>query len=671
MPNSKGTSSGAITTSQADRSHFDSLPPPIQAQALRTLAQIWKSDPNGLAISLAQVSAAFLAAERLMEAISAGVLLEADLLALEAQIESVGGALSTGLRSRGEGSLAWCRALSFEALRSLLAPNVMAAVEPVLGLAVRRLQPADVPEALRDLVQVVSPLTAPPPGSTSRDTLLALPPDQQVAVFLSWRQALERGAGPNEASLEAALRVGHATSNTTTTLPVPLEEAEDQVQLSSPLAWLEGKPAAPLSGDFSVLKRYGLLQDVLSRRAVINLITAVSFDEKSRADVMAELFEDLGIPRPYPEQIDATWLNTLSPAKRQELQECWHDLLLRYWIEENYDEKVKEYFREREKDYQQYIYECVRVADKKLAHDLHRMIVHGLEGFEGLSARYSIGEERLTRGVTGPVYGSQLPDAIREALDTVNKDQVSPPIQNDNEYVIVRLMHRFPAQMNQAIREQLLWELFERDLQAVVDGQMALLESGSYDLAAVFEDSGLRALFAGAADANHPGQLPGVPVIPATPSPEVSMPRALVVMETDAGVITLKLFPKEAPECVANFLELVRQGFYDGLAFHRVIDGFMAQSGCPHTRPGAKGIPGMGGPGYTIHCAPNNRPHVAGSLSMVHVAPNQAGSQFFLCHASQAHLNGQHTVFGQTSDLTVMRALRVGSRILRMSIQTG
>ena len=142
-------------------------------------------------------------------------------------------------------------------------------------------------------------------------------------------------------------------------------------------------------------------------------------------------------------------------------------------------------------------------------------------------------------------------------------------------------------------------------------------------------------------------------------------------METDAGLIELDLFDQDAPNTVANFVKLVKEGFYDGLAFHRVIKGFMAQGGCPNTREGAKGMAGTGGPGYTIECEINSRKHLAGSLSMAHAGKNTGGSQFFLVHESQPHLDGVHTVFGQVSNLDVVLALQNGSRIIKVSIAEG
>jgi peptidyl-prolyl cis-trans isomerase B (cyclophilin B) len=141
------------------------------------------------------------------------------------------------------------------------------------------------------------------------------------------------------------------------------------------------------------------------------------------------------------------------------------------------------------------------------------------------------------------------------------------------------------------------------------------------------------------------------------------------VMDTDAGTIHLELFDTDAPGTVANFVKLAGEGFYDGLAFHRVIDGFMAQGGCPNSREGARGAAGTGGPGYTIPCEINKNKHQAGSLSMAHAGRNTGGSQFFICHGAQPHLDGQHTVFGHTGDIDVVLKLRNGSRINKVSIE--
>ena len=136
-----------------------------------------------------------------------------------------------------------------------------------------------------------------------------------------------------------------------------------------------------------------------------------------------------------------------------------------------------------------------------------------------------------------------------------------------------------------------------------------------------------------------------------------------VIFETDEGKITFELFSNDAPNTVDNFIKLVNEGFYNGLTFHRVIPGFMAQGGCPNTREGSNGMPGTGGPGYSIKCEINPRKHLKGSLSMAHAGKDTGGSQFFIVYEPQPHLDGVHTVFGKTENMDVVLKLTNGSRI--------
>lgn len=115
-------------------------------------------------------------------------------------------------------------------------------------------------------------------------------------------------------------------------------------------------------------------------------------------------------------------------------------------------------------------------------------------------------------------------------------------------------------------------------------------------------------------------------------------------LETSKGKIRLHFFPDVAPGHVANFLALAKCGFYDGLTFHRVIEGFMIQGGCPLGT-------GTGGPGYTIPAEFNATSHEAGVLSMARTNdPNSAGSQFFICLDRHPHLDRKYTAFGKTAD---------------------
>ena len=134
------------------------------------------------------------------------------------------------------------------------------------------------------------------------------------------------------------------------------------------------------------------------------------------------------------------------------------------------------------------------------------------------------------------------------------------------------------------------------------------------------------------------------------------------IMETEKGKINLELFDSDAPNTVKNFVELSEKGFYDGLNFHRVIPDFMIQGGCPEGT-------GTGGPGYKIKCEINSNKHLEGTLSMAHAGKDTGGSQFFICHSPQPHLDGVHTTFGKTEDMDIVNAICKGDKIISVKIE--
>ncbi len=134
------------------------------------------------------------------------------------------------------------------------------------------------------------------------------------------------------------------------------------------------------------------------------------------------------------------------------------------------------------------------------------------------------------------------------------------------------------------------------------------------------------------------------------------------IIESNKGNIVLELFEKDAPNTVANFVKLINKGYYNGLKFHRVIPDFMIQGGCPVGN-------GTGGPGYTIKCEINPRKHLAGTLSMAHAGKDTGGSQFFITHSPQPHLDGVHTVFGQVIEgMDVVNAIRQGDVMKQVKV---
>jgi peptidyl-prolyl cis-trans isomerase B (cyclophilin B) len=148
------------------------------------------------------------------------------------------------------------------------------------------------------------------------------------------------------------------------------------------------------------------------------------------------------------------------------------------------------------------------------------------------------------------------------------------------------------------------------------------------------------------------------------------MPNKKAVFETVKGKIEVELFADEVPSTVANFAKLANAGFYDGTTFHRVIPNFMIQGGDPYSKS-KKGRVGTGGPGYTIKCETekNTHKHVAGTLSMAHAGKDTGGSQFFICHSPQPHLDGVHTVFGQVAKgMDVVNAIAANDQVTSIRV---
>jgi peptidyl-prolyl cis-trans isomerase B (cyclophilin B) len=137
-----------------------------------------------------------------------------------------------------------------------------------------------------------------------------------------------------------------------------------------------------------------------------------------------------------------------------------------------------------------------------------------------------------------------------------------------------------------------------------------------------------------------------------------------VTIETAKGAIELELYPQYAPQTVNNFVFLAREGFYDGVTFHRVIANFMIQGGDPTGS-------GRGGPGYRFADEFEGNPlrHERGVISMANAGPGTNGSQFFITHGPQPHLDGRHTVFGKvTKGQDVVDAIQQGDAMVKVTV---
>jgi peptidyl-prolyl cis-trans isomerase B (cyclophilin B) len=145
------------------------------------------------------------------------------------------------------------------------------------------------------------------------------------------------------------------------------------------------------------------------------------------------------------------------------------------------------------------------------------------------------------------------------------------------------------------------------------------------------------------------------------------------IIKTNKGDMKVSFYDKDAPNTVSNFVKLAKEGYYNGLKWHRVIPNFVIQGGCPNSRDGASGIPGTGGPGYQIDCelTGENQYHDRGVLSMAHAGRNTGGSQFFVCHSrdNTAHLDRNHTCFGKVIEgVDVVDEIRQGDEIISIEV---
>ena len=148
-----------------------------------------------------------------------------------------------------------------------------------------------------------------------------------------------------------------------------------------------------------------------------------------------------------------------------------------------------------------------------------------------------------------------------------------------------------------------------------------------------------------------------------TPLPEGSKPVVSIELE-NGGVVKLELYPGDAPNHCAAFVDLAKKGYYDGLSFHRVVPGFVVQGGCPEGT-------GSGGPGYRLKAEFNERPHLTGTLAMARTPdPDSAGSQFYICLAPQAGLDRQYTVFGQVLEgMELVQRVRQGDKMVKVRVE--
>jgi parvulin-like peptidyl-prolyl isomerase len=243
-------------------------------------------------------------------------------------------------------------------------------------------------------------------------------------------------------------------------LPSPDLEAD----LQAALLELERQPLAVLLHQHGILRN--LARDLLMNR----LLDSVQFNAQEQGPVLSKLWE--GLREEPPPQLAPGWLEALAPELRVPIGQRWDQIRLQKWLEVQYGERVEPYLLERRAALEQVVFALIRVGSQGTAEELYLRLIDDGANFGDLAQQFSIGDERLTHGLLGPMPISQPHPRIQAVLHRLRVGDLHPPIQLDQCFLILRLEHRQPASLNGATRQLLLQELFQQDLQATLDSQL-------------------------------------------------------------------------------------------------------------------------------------------------------------------------------------------------------
>jgi parvulin-like peptidyl-prolyl isomerase len=243
-----------------------------------------------------------------------------------------------------------------------------------------------------------------------------------------------------------------------------LPSADLEADLQAALVELERQPIAVL------LHQYGLLRNLARDLLMKRLLDSVQFNAEEQALVVNKLWEGLG--QEPPSNLSPGWLEALVPELQIPIRQRWDQLRLQKWLDVAYGERVETYLLERRASLEQVVFSMIRVWSQGTAEELYLRLIDDDANFGQLAKEFSIGDERLTHGLLGPMPISQPHPRIQAVLHRLTVGDLHPPIQLDQCFLILRLEHRQPASLNEATRQVLLQELFQKDLQSTLDSKL-------------------------------------------------------------------------------------------------------------------------------------------------------------------------------------------------------
>jgi parvulin-like peptidyl-prolyl isomerase len=180
-----------------------------------------------------------------------------------------------------------------------------------------------------------------------------------------------------------------------------------------------------------------------------------------------------GLSCPSPTNFQADWISELPEQFRPQIKARWDTVRLRKWLEEHYGQHVESHYLQRQSDLEQVVFRMIRLRQQGLAEEIYLRLIDQEESFGELASRFSLGEERYTYGLVGPLPITQPHPKVRSVLANLKTGDISPPFVADNTILLLKLEHRIPARLDEAMRQRLLQELFQPDLEAAVEAMVA------------------------------------------------------------------------------------------------------------------------------------------------------------------------------------------------------
>ena len=305
-------------------------------------------------------------------------------------------------------------------------------------------------------------------GPSHGSLFLSLPVSQRLEVLRQLKSSLGGGGSNQVRSLDklAASFLEQRQQGSQPSQPEERIRIMEAPEVSPPSPEREpDRPSPPVRpDDVSVLMRHGVFHEVVKRRLVDSLIRTVTLDEENHR---AMLRARAGV-RQQPD----------APMDEEALQDQMDDLRLRFWIETTYRDSVERWFLKHRHELERWIFSCLRVPEEALAAELYLQLTDDGADLAVLSDRHGIGKERWTRGVVGPVRVSQVADPLRQALAGMAVGAIHPPLATGDDWVILQLLHRLPAEPDGPWRHDVRWKMFEADLDANADRVCHRISSG-------------------------------------------------------------------------------------------------------------------------------------------------------------------------------------------------